>query len=111
MANTFKRKLSSSIGTTPTDVGNYTVAANTTTIVVGFAVTNRTGSAITANVYIQDVAVANTYLVVNAPVSAGSSLIVGGGDQKIVLETGDSILVQSSAASSIDAVMSIMEIT
>jgi hypothetical protein len=38
-------------------------------------------------------------------------LIVGGGDQKIVLETGDSILVQSSAASSIDAVMSIMEIT
>jgi hypothetical protein len=111
MANTFKRKLSSSIGTTPTDVGSYTVAANTTTIVVGFAVTNRTGSAITANVYIQDVAVANTYLVVNAPVSAGSSLIVGGGDQKIVLETGDSILVQSSAASSIDAVMSIMEIT
>jgi hypothetical protein len=74
-------------------------------------VTNRTGSAITANVYIQDVAVANTYLVVNAPISSGSSLIVGGGDQKIVLETGDSILVQSSAANSVDAVMSVMEIT
>jgi hypothetical protein len=36
---------------------------------------------------------------------------VGGGDQKIVLETGDSMFVQSSASSSVDAVMSIMEIT
>jgi hypothetical protein len=34
-----------------------------------------------------------------------------GGDQKIVLVTGDSIWVQSTAATSIDAVMSIMEIT
>lgn len=111
MANTFKRKLSSSIGTTADDVGNYTVPVDTTSIVVGFAVTNRTGSAITANVFIQDNAVANTYLVVNAPISAGSSLVVGGGDQKIVLETGDKMYVQSSAANSVDAVMSIMEIT
>jgi hypothetical protein len=34
-----------------------------------------------------------------------------GGDQKVVMETGDSIYVQSSAASSVDVVMSIMEIT
>ncbi len=38
-------------------------------------------------------------------------LVVGGGDQKIVLVTGDQLQVQSSAATSIDAVMSIMEIT
>ncbi len=111
MANTFLRKLSRDIGTTPTDVGSYTVGAATTTIVVGFAVTNTTGSSITANVFIQDNAVANTYLIVNAPISAGSSLVVGGGDQKIVLQTGDSMMVQSSAATSVDAVMSIMEIT
>jgi len=111
MANIFKRKLERTIGTTPTDVGSYTVAANTTVIVVGFSVTNITGASITANVYIQDVATANTSLVTNAPISAGSSLVVGGGDQKIVLQTGDSMMVQSSAASSIDAVMSIMEIT
>lgn len=111
MANIFKRKLERLIGTTATDVGSYTVPAATTVIVVGFSVTNITGASITANVYIQDVATANTSLVTNAPISAGSSLIVGGGDQKIVLETGDSMMVQSSAASSIDAVMSIMEIT
>jgi hypothetical protein len=38
-------------------------------------------------------------------------LIPIGGDQKIVLITGDKIYVQSSAASSIDAILSIMEIT
>jgi hypothetical protein len=111
MANTFTRKLSRGIGTTATDIGSYTVGANTTTIVVGLSVTNTTGSAITANVFIQDVSTANTYVVTNAPISSGSSLVVGGGDQKLVLITGDKVFVQSSAGSSLDAVMSIMEIT
>jgi hypothetical protein len=78
---------------------------------VGLTVTNTSGSAITANVYINDVGAANTYIVANAPISSGASLIPVGGDQKVVLITGDKIFVQSSAASSIDAVLSIMEIT
>ena len=111
MANTFTRKLSRGIGTTAVNVGSYTVGSSTTTIVVGMAVTNTSASAITANVYINDVAAANTYIVTNAPISAGSSLVVGGGDQKIVLITGDKMYVQTSASSSADTVMSIMEIT
>lgn len=110
MANTFKRKLSNDVGNTATQIGNYTVGASTTTVVIGLTVTNTTSSALTANVYIND-GVANTSLVVNGPISSGSSLIVVGGDQKVVLESGDSVYVQSSAASSLDAVMSIMEIT
>jgi hypothetical protein len=111
MANTFTRKLSRGIGTTAVDVGSYTVGSNTTTIVVGMSVTNTSASAITANVYINDIAAANTYIVTNAPISSGSSLVVGGGDQKIVLITGDKMYVQTSASSSADTVMSIMEIT
>jgi hypothetical protein len=38
-------------------------------------------------------------------------LVAVGGDQKLVLITGDKVFVQSSAASSIDAVLSILEIT
>ena len=53
----------------------------------------------------------NTNLIVNAPISSGASLVLVGGDQKLVLESGDSVFVQSSVASSADAVMSIMEIT
>lgn len=110
MANTFKRKLSNDVGNTATQIGSYTVGGSTTTVVIGLTVTNTTSSALTANVYIND-GVANTSLVTNGPISAGSSLIVVGGDQKVVLESGDSVYVQSSAASSLDAVMSIMEIT
>jgi hypothetical protein len=111
MANTFTRKLSRNVGTTATQIGSYTVGANTTTVVVGLSVTNTTGSAISANVFIQDSGLSNTSIVTNAPISSGSSLIVGGGDQKLVLIAGDKVFVQSSANSSLDAVMSIMEIT
>lgn len=111
MANTFTRKLSRLVGTSATTVGTYTVPASTTTIVVGLSVTNVTASSIAANVIILDNAAQTTRLVVNAPIAAGSSLVVGGGDQKIVLITGDQLQVQSSAATSVDAVMSIMEIT
>ena len=111
MANTFTRKLSRLVGTTATTVGSYTVPSATTTIVVGLSLTNVTASAISANVIILDNAAQTTRLSVNAPISSGSSLIVGGGDQKIVLVEGDQLQVQSSAATSIDVVMSIMEIT
>lgn len=111
MANTFTRKLSRTIGTTATQVGSYTVGSSTTTVVVGLTVTNTSGSPITANVYINDQSAANTYLVANAPISSGASLVAVGGDQKIVLIEGDKIYVQSSAAGSADAILSIMEIT
>jgi hypothetical protein len=110
MANTFKRKLSRGIGNSAIQVGTYTVGASVTTVVIGLTVTNTSGSAISANVFLYD-GTANTNIVSTAPISSGSSLVVVGGDQKVVLETGDSIYVQSSAASSIDVVMSIMEIS
>lgn len=110
MANTFTRKLSRGVGTSATAVGSYTVASSTTVVIVGLTVTNISGSAITANVFINDGA-ANTSVVTNAPISSGASLVPIGGDQKIILLTGDSLYVQSSAAASIDAILSIMEIT
>ena len=110
MANTFTRKTSQNVGVTPDTIGNYTVPSSTTTIVIGLTCTNTTGSAITANVFLAN-ATANTYIVANAPISSGASLIPIGGDQKIVMITGDKIYVQSSAATSIDAILSIMEIT
>lgn len=110
MANTFKRKLSRDIGNSAIQIGTYSVPAATTSVIIGLNLTNISGSAITANVYLND-GTANTDILVNGPISSGSSLVAVGGDQKIVLETGDSIWVESSAASSVDAIMSIMEIT
>lgn len=110
MANTFTRKTSRNIGTGATQVGSYTVAASTAATVIGMTVSNTTASAVTADVYHYDGANI-TYIVRNAPINAGGSLVPVGGDQKVVLITGDSIYVKSSAATSLDVVMSILEIT
>jgi hypothetical protein len=111
MANTFTRKMSQSVGTTATRVGSYTVPAATATTIIGLSVANRTGSQVFANVFVSDNAVTNTYVVYNAPIPAGGALVAVGGDQKIVLTNGDGIFVQSSAASSIDAILSVLEVS
>lgn len=110
MANTFTRKLSRSIGTSATAVGSYTVGSSTETTIIGLTLANRTASEVLADVTLNDGA-NDTFMVKDAPIPAGSSLVVVGGDQKVVLVTGDSIKVTSDTASSIDAIMSILEIT
>lgn len=110
MANIFTRKISRNIGTSPTDVGSYTVGASTTAIVIGLSLCNVSAAAITVNASLYDGA--NEYFVVyTAPLAPGQSVVVGGGEQKLAMITGDRIRVTSSAASSVDAVLSIMEIT
>jgi hypothetical protein len=53
----------------------------------------------------------DTYLVKGAGVGVGNALIPIGGDEKVVLIAGDSVKVKSSAATSLDVVMSILEIS
>jgi len=110
MANTFKRKLSRNIGTSLTNVGGYTVGASTQTTVIGLAVSNTSASQVLVDATVYD-ASNDYYLIKEAPVPSGGSIIIVGGDQKVVLETGDSVRVKSDTASSIDIVMSILEIT
>ena len=69
-----------------------------------------TASAIEADVQIENNDGDNTYVVKDAPIPAKSALeTLGGG--KMVLEANDIVKVTSSAASSIDVALSIMEIT
>ena len=110
MANTFLRKTSRSIGTSATIVGSYTLGASTAPTVIGLSCANRTTAAITVDVVHNDGS-NDTFLVKQATVPSGGSLVVVGGDQKVVLQTGDKIKVTSSAASSCDVMMSILEIT
>lgn len=110
MANTFKRKLSRTIGTSLTSVGSYTVPASTSTTVIGLTVANVTASQVLITATVNDGS-NDTNLIKDAPVPSGGSIVIVGGDQKVVLETGDSIQVKSDTATSVDAVMSILEIT
>ena len=110
MANTFKIKTSRDIGTTPTVVGGYTVGTGVATTVIGLTCANTTSTAITVDVQHND-GTNDTFMVKGATVPAGGSLVVVGGDQKVVLEENDNIKVTSSAATSCDVIMSILEIT
>ena len=110
MANTFKRKLSRSIGTSLTAVGSYTVSASTEVTVIGLVVSNTTASQVLVDATLNDGS-NDTYLIKQAPVPSGGAIVIVGGDQKVVLETNDSIKVKSDTASSVDVVMSILEIT
>ena len=110
MANTFKRKLSRSIGVSATAVGSYTVPSSTATTVIGLAVANVTASQVLITATVNDGS-NDTHLIKDAPVPSGGSIVIVGGDQKVVLETADSVKVTSNTASSVDAVMSILEIT
>jgi hypothetical protein len=110
MANTFARKLSQSVGTSLTAVGAYTVGAATQVTVIGMSVSNTTASPVTVDITLSNGGT-DTYLIKSGPVPVGSSIVLFGGDQKLVMVTGDSVKVASSAAASVDVVLSILEIT
>lgn len=101
----FKSKTVQSIGTSATQTSD-TVAASTTHTVIGLSMANRTAAAVTGSATITKSGGSATYLVKDATISAGGALVAVGGDQKLVLETGDIIEVTSDTASSIDVVCS-----
>jgi hypothetical protein len=108
MANLFKSFGSKNVGTSAASV--YTCPAATQTTIIGLSMANTTSSPITTDAYITRSAV-NYYLIENATVPVGSALVIVGGDQKVVMQTGDVLYVLNSVASSGDAFCSLLEIT
>ena len=112
MANTFKVKTKdgSSVGAN-TDMTIYTCPSSTQTTIIGMSIANITSSQITVDVKLTNNDGDNIFIVKNAPVPASSSLVPIGGDQKLVMEASDALVVQSDTANSADTALSILEIT
>ena len=108
MANTFTSYANKDVGTSAATV--VTVGAATQTTVVGMSVANTSASPITASAYFTRSAV-DYYLIKSATVPVGSSLVLVGGDQKVVLIPSDELKVVTSAAASADVVTSVLNIT
>ena len=109
MANTFKNEVFNGSNTAAiTDMNVYTVAASTTTVVIGLVLANTSSSQITASIKLNAGSI--VFLAKDIPIPSGSSFEYMGGN-KIVMEAGNSLIVQASAANSLDTVASIMEIT
>ena len=109
MANAFKNRTLRAVGTSPVDVGAV-VASSTETTLIGMTLANITSGVISVTATLHDGS-NTTHIVKDAPVPTGGSLIILGGDQKVVLMTGDKIIITSNTASSVDVIMSFLEIT
>ena len=104
MANTFLRKVSSNVSTVETAVGGYT--STNGAVVIGLSISNTTASQVFANVSINN-GITSHYIVRNVTIPAQSSVVAVGDNQKIILQTNDSVKVSASA--NVDVIMNIME--
>jgi len=109
MANTFKNRTLRQVGTSPVDVGAV-VAASTQTTLIGMTLANVTSGVISVTATLHDGS-NTTHIIKDGPIPTGGSLVILGGDQKVVLMTGDKVIVTSNTASSCDVIMSFLEIT
>jgi hypothetical protein len=110
MANTFKNSINSSIGTTGVKVYEAPIGSSAT--VIGVNVANANSNNISVSVMMRDISANRVVFVVkDALIVPGSSTVLVGGEQKLVLESGDFLSVTSSLANSADAIVSVLEIT
>ena len=109
MPNTFKVKTKKNIGTADSAV--YTCPSATQTTIIGMNLANTTTGSVLANVTLLNDDGDSCFVVKNAPIPNGGSLVAVGGDQKLVMEANDIIKVSSDTATSVDVSLSILEIT
>ena len=120
MANDFKRFTKPDVGTSTGASSDavYTVPAGSgstalESIVIGITLANKAATGITADVFLDNYDGSNdVYIVKGASIPAGSSLEIMSGNKIVVQNngtTGDVIRVSSSAATSLDATVTVLE--
>ena len=116
MANTFKNvtvRATSLAADTDIAIGSA-VASGATHTVIGMSIANITSGVITASVKLTNSST-ETYILKDGNIPVGSSILIAGGDQKIVLwytgGNGDLIKVQSNTANSMNIILSYLEST
>ncbi len=104
MANTFKSYLASGV-TSQTTV--LTAAVNTQTTLIGLSLANTSTGAASATVVLTRSGT-EYHVIKNAAVPAADTLVLYGGDQKLVMQAGDLLKITSTAA--VDVIVSVLEV-
>lgn len=107
MTTTLKSYLTANVGLTATTVYNPTSAGIQSTV-IGMTLANTTTSSVTANVTLTSGST-TVYLIKNVVLPSGNTLSVLG-DGKFIVNEDDLVRVQSSAASSVDVIVSTVEV-
>jgi hypothetical protein len=108
MASTFKNAVAQSVGVSPADI--YTTPSSTSTTVIGLSLANKVTSTVTVSATMTKGGT-TVFIIKDAPIPVGGSLVLFGGDQKLVLQTTDKISIISNTAASVDVVLSFLEIS
>ena len=111
MANAFKTFTDTAVGTGNADVYSCPSSPSTETTIIGLNVANILAVSITVSVQLINADGDNVHIVKDAIVPVGSSLVAVGGDQKIVMNAGDTLRVTASQASAADVTLSVLEIS
>jgi len=109
MANTFNNSAVSSVGNTPTEL--YSTNATTKATVIGINVANILTQTVTCDIIMENDLSQAFFIVKGAVIPAGSSLAAIGGDQKLVMNANNRILINANLPNAIDAIISVLEIT
>lgn len=108
MANSFKNSLVQAVGTSSVNV--YAAGIGVQSTVIGFTISNVTSADITANVTVHSGG-NMSFMVKQATIEPGSSMVPVGQLQKLVLRDGDYLRVQTNTPSSADVILSVLEIS
>lgn len=109
MATTFKSAVSGSVGTAS---GTLYTATSVTSLCVALSVTNiLPSSTVQATVYFQKSGASTVKLAASALLAPGEIIVISGGDQRLVLQASDSIVVLSNLAASLDVVGGFLELS
>ena len=106
MAQNFRQYKERNIGTSAVDMpdgGNF----DSYDCIVGIRLANVHTQSITVDVYIKNTN--DYYLIKSAPIPSGSSLELIDGGAKVVCVSGDRLYIKSNTASSLDAVVSVVD--
>jgi hypothetical protein len=107
MATFFRNKIANEIGTTPTNV--VVTPSNARLTVLGISLANLTNSIVVADVKVKSGSDEGFY-VKDLIIPANTSARLVNGGEKLILTPDDVLIVKSNLDSSIDAVVSYVEI-
>lgn len=103
----FKSHVTPNIGTSGSaSTITVTVGAGQTQTLIGLSLANTSAVSVTVSARLAKSGGGTAFLVKDATILPGGALAIVGGDQKLVLETGDTVNAYASAGSSVDAIVS-----
>ena len=109
MATVFKNVLKNDIGTSTTPV--LVTGSNVNTTVIGLSLSNTTESIVLASIKLEDtISGTSAYYIKNVLVPPDQSLRVINGGERLVLGPSTNVIITSNTASSLDLVLSYVEI-